>query len=339
MNVRLPAPPDWLAAVINDATPQLGAYPRTEEAVAAIAAAHEVSPESVLPTAGGAEAFTLLARALHPQRAVVVHPQFTEPEAALRAAGHRPERVLLAPATGFSLDPSQVPADADLVMVGNPTNPTGILHPAATLRRLLRPGRILVVDEAFMDAVPGEPETMITATMPGLVVLRSLTKTWGLAGLRAGYAVGDPDVISGHENPAAAMVGLDPGPGRDRRLPDRQGPRDRRRRGRGGLRAAGRTCWSDWPSTACGPSRNRVRRSCCWTPAGPTARPAGSARPCAPRGSLSAAARRSPGWARTGSASRSAIARPPTASRPPWTGYSDETSKGNDPLGPPPRSQ
>ena len=43
-------------------------------------------------------------------------------------------------------------------MVGNPTNPTGTLHPAATLRRLLRPGRILVVDEAFMDAVPGEPE-------------------------------------------------------------------------------------------------------------------------------------------------------------------------------------
>ena len=80
-------------------------------------------------------------------------------------------------------------------MVGNPTNPTGTLHPAATLRRLLRPGRILVVDEAFMDAVPGEPETMIGGEMTGLVVLRSLTKTWGLAGLRAGYAVGDPEVI------------------------------------------------------------------------------------------------------------------------------------------------
>ena len=51
-------------------------------------------------------------------------------------------------------------------MVGNPTNPTGTLHPAATLRRLLRPGRIVVVDEAFMDAVPGEPETMITRRCP-----------------------------------------------------------------------------------------------------------------------------------------------------------------------------
>ena len=43
-----------------------------------------------------------------------------------------------------------------------------------------------------MDAVPGEPETMITGALTGVVVIRSLTKTWGLAGLRAGYAVGDP---------------------------------------------------------------------------------------------------------------------------------------------------
>ncbi|HZA05129.1 MAG TPA: cobyrinate a,c-diamide synthase [Propionibacteriaceae bacterium] len=196
VNVRLPAPPDWLAAVINETTAQLGAYPQSDAAVAAIAAAHHVSPESVLPTAGGAEAFTLLARALPPGRSVVVHPQFTEPEAALRAAGQVPQRVLLPSSTGFRLQPEQVPADADLVMIGNPTNPTGTLHSAAAIRSLLRPGRLVVVDEAFMDAVPGEPETMITSEMPGLVVFRSLTKTWGLAGLRAGYAVGDPEVVA-----------------------------------------------------------------------------------------------------------------------------------------------
>jgi histidinol-phosphate/aromatic aminotransferase/cobyric acid decarboxylase-like protein len=54
----------------------------------------------------------------------------------------------------------------------------------------------VVVDEAFMDAVPGEAETMIGDAMTGVVVLRSLTKTWGLAGLRAGYAVGDAAVIA-----------------------------------------------------------------------------------------------------------------------------------------------
>src|SRR5690606_4292108 len=46
----------------------------------------------------------------------------------------------------------------------------------------------LVVDEAFMDAVPGEPESLADARdVSGLVVVRSLTKTWGLAGLRVGY--------------------------------------------------------------------------------------------------------------------------------------------------------
>ena len=48
-----------------------------------------------------------------------------------------------------------------------------------------------------MDAVPEEAESMIGGDMAGLVVVRSLTKTWGLAGLRAGYAVGDPHVLTG----------------------------------------------------------------------------------------------------------------------------------------------
>ena len=95
VNVRISAPPPWLAAVITDTVGQLAGYPRPDEAVAAIAAAHRLSPAQVLPTAGGAEAFTLLARALHPEHPVIVHPQFTEPEAALIAAGHRPERVIL----------------------------------------------------------------------------------------------------------------------------------------------------------------------------------------------------------------------------------------------------
>ena len=195
VNVARPAPPDWLRDVINASTATLGAYPRTDEAAKAIAAAHDVDLDHVLPTAGGAEAFTLVARAFAPQRALVVHPQFTEPEAALLAAGHRPARLVLDAADGFVLDPARVPADADLVMIGNPTNPTSVLHPRATLEALVRPGRVLVVDEAFMDAVPGEPASLASADLPGVLVLRSLTKTWGLAGLRAGYVVGDPALV------------------------------------------------------------------------------------------------------------------------------------------------
>jgi histidinol-phosphate aminotransferase len=196
VNVRVPRPPTWLLDRIAATLPALAAYPDATDATAAVARLHGRPVDEVLLTSGAAEAFVLLARALRPRRAVVVHPQFTEPEAALLAAGHEVSRVLLGIEDGFRLDPALVPEDADLVVIGNPTNPTGVLHPARLLAGLAKPGRTLVIDEAFMDALPGQSESLTSARLPGLVVLRSLTKTWGLAGLRIGYAVGDAAVLA-----------------------------------------------------------------------------------------------------------------------------------------------
>jgi histidinol-phosphate aminotransferase len=196
VNVRRPEPPGWLRDELARTLPRLAAYPDPAPAAHAVAVRHGRRDDEVLLTAGAAEAFVLIARVLRPDCAVVVHPQFTEPEAALRAAGHQVRRALLPAADGFRLRAAVVPADADLVIVGNPTNPTSVLHPAATLAGLARPGRVLVVDEAFMDAVPGEPESLAGASaLPGLLVVRSLTKTWGLAGLRIGYLLGAPALL------------------------------------------------------------------------------------------------------------------------------------------------
>ncbi|MFI0979011.1 Rv2231c family pyridoxal phosphate-dependent protein CobC [Streptomyces sp. NPDC021093] len=201
VNVRSGTPPKWLKERLAASLDTLAAYPDGRAARAAVAARHGLPVERVLLTAGAAEAFVLIARALRARRPVVVHPQFTEPEAALRDAGHEVGRVLLREADGFRLDPAAVPEDADLVVIGNPTNPTSVLHPAALVARLARPGRTLVVDEAFMDAVPGEPEALVgRGDVPGLVVLRSLTKTWGLAGLRVGYVTAaEPETIAALE--------------------------------------------------------------------------------------------------------------------------------------------
>ncbi|MFB7264468.1 Rv2231c family pyridoxal phosphate-dependent protein CobC [Streptomyces nojiriensis] len=186
VNVRADTPPDWLKQRIAASLGDLAAYPDGRRARAAVAARHGLPVERVLLTAGAAEAFVLIARALGAVRPVVVHPQFTEPEAALRDAGHQVERVVLRAADGFRLDPAAVPEDADLVVIGNPTNPTSVLHPAGTLAALARPGR-----------VPGEREALAgRMDLPGLVVLRSLTKTWGLAGLRIGYVLAEPEVIA-----------------------------------------------------------------------------------------------------------------------------------------------
>ncbi|MGC4972966.1 Rv2231c family pyridoxal phosphate-dependent protein CobC [Streptomyces sp. DT199] len=196
VNVRADTPPVWLREHIAASLGGLAAYPDGRAARAAVAARHGLPVERVLLTAGAAEAFVLLARALKVRRPVVVHPQFTEPEAALRDAGHAVGRVLLREEDGFRLDPAAVPEDADLVVIGNPTNPTSVLHPADAIAGLARPGRVLVVDEAFMDAVPGESEALAgRVDVPGLVVLRSLTKTWGLAGLRIGYVLAAPETV------------------------------------------------------------------------------------------------------------------------------------------------
>jgi len=199
VNVQGAGPPAWLRDRLAATLDGLGRYPTAaHDALAreSVAARHGRSPDDVLVLAGSAEGFALLP-ALRPRLAAVLHPGFTEPEAVLRAAGVPVVRVLTSETDGHRLHPGDVPAEADLVVVGNPTNPTGVLHPAADVRAMAAPGRVLLVDEAFADAIPREPESLAgDADVPGLLVFRSLTKTWALAGLRAGYALGEPALLA-----------------------------------------------------------------------------------------------------------------------------------------------
>jgi cobyrinic acid a,c-diamide synthase len=196
VNVYAGGRPEWLDRVLHAAVDDSAAYPDVAPARKAVARRHGRGADEVLVTSGAAEAFTLIARARPWRAPVVVHPQFTEPHAALDQAGHSVTTVLCRAGTGFALDPGTVPADADLVIIGNPTNPTGVLHPAALIRGLCRPGRLVVVDEAFMDAVPGEGESLAREPRAGLLVIRSLTKHWSIPGIRAGYVTGDPAVVA-----------------------------------------------------------------------------------------------------------------------------------------------
>jgi histidinol-phosphate aminotransferase len=193
VNVWLPTPPRWLRDRLATALDRLATYPSDADDLAAreaAAARHSRTPEEVLVLNGSAEGFALLPN-LRPALAAVVHPSFTEPEVALRDAGVPIHRVMLD--GDYALRPELVPDEADMVVIGNPTNPTSVTHPADLIRKLARPGRLLVVDEAFMDAIPGEPESL--SGDPDVLVFRSLTKTWALAGLRAGYVLGPREVL------------------------------------------------------------------------------------------------------------------------------------------------
>jgi len=199
VNVRHARPPEWLMRRLAARLPDLARYPSAEDvhrARDAVAERHGRTREEVLPLAGAAEGFALLAN-LRPARAAIVAPSFTEPAVALSAAGVPVHHVVLDPPFGLDGVTVRDPDDqADLVVVGNPTNPTSVLHTRERLLALRRPGRILVVDEAFADSLPGEPESLAGDSLPDVLVLRSLTKTWALAGLRVGYALGSPEVLA-----------------------------------------------------------------------------------------------------------------------------------------------
>ena len=190
-----PAPrPRALEQALADAVGS-ARYPDESRARAAIAARHERPESEVLLLNGACEAFWLLAHALRPRRAAVVHPAFTEPDAAFAAVGTPVARVMREP-SAWMLDPRDVPGDADVVVVGCPNNPTGNVDPPDVLRALERTGRLVVVDGSFADFVPCDPG--------GDVVIRSLTKLWSLPGIRAGYLLAPAELVEmleGHRQP------------------------------------------------------------------------------------------------------------------------------------------
>jgi histidinol-phosphate aminotransferase len=196
VNVQPGPRPAHLEAALGAALAERG-YPDPAAATAALARRHGRPPGEVLPLNGACEAFWLLAHAVRPRVAACVHPSFTEPEAALRAVGARVHRVLR-PATDWRLPPAgAIPDDAQVVVLGHPNNPTGTLDAASAVASLARPGRLLVVDESFIDLVPGERESLAARRdLPGLVVVRSLTKLWTLPGIRAGYLLAPADVVA-----------------------------------------------------------------------------------------------------------------------------------------------
>ncbi|HEV8653567.1 MAG TPA: bifunctional adenosylcobinamide kinase/adenosylcobinamide-phosphate guanylyltransferase [Actinomycetes bacterium] len=196
-NVRGPTPAHVRQA-LDRALDLAAGYPDDAAGRAAVAGRHRRPAGEVLVTAGATDAFHVLARVVGARLACMVHPGFSEPETALRAAGVPVTYAFRAAAQGWRLDPTAVDDRADVVVVGNPNNPTGTLDDAERVAALCRPGRVTVVDEAFMDFVEDEPSWSLAGRrdLPGLVVVRSVTKLWGLAGVRAGYLLGPAGLVA-----------------------------------------------------------------------------------------------------------------------------------------------
>lgn len=157
-------------------------------ALKALAAARYGAPtaEHVAAAPGTQILIEMLPRLWPRARVAVVGPTYAEHAAAWARAGHAVETVSSVAET----------EDADVVVAVSPNNPDGrVLEPSQAAQvavRLERRGGLLVVDQAFADLEASEP----LSVQPGLLVLRSFGKTYGLAGLRLGFALGQPPLAA-----------------------------------------------------------------------------------------------------------------------------------------------
>ena len=155
---------------------------------AAAAAYGAPGPECVAPVPGSQALIQWLPRLRGTGRVAVLGPTYAEHAACWAAGGHTVQEVE---------QPEQLPGDRDVVVVVNPNNPDGrVLAPERLLpwsRSLAARGGWLIVDEAFADLTP-EVGLAKAVSTPGLLVLRSFGKFYGLPGARLGFLLGAPDL-------------------------------------------------------------------------------------------------------------------------------------------------
>ncbi len=191
--------PETVVAAIQEGIPSLAHYPEpfADDLAAKLGAHLGIDPRTIICGNGSTELIYLVVRALSPRRVLIPFPTFSEYARACRMqqgtaiAGHRLSR-----GDGFGVAPDAFIRDmagCDMAFLCNPNNPTGGLLGREAVDAIAEAARhlscYLVVDEAFIDFVPEQSVLDLVAKRSHLIVLRSLTKMYALAGLRVGYGV------------------------------------------------------------------------------------------------------------------------------------------------------
>lgn len=198
-------PSPQAVAAMAAAAPEAWMYgdPEAFALTAAIAAHHGVAPASVAVGEGIDGLLGNLVRLLVAPRDPVVSSRGAYPTFAYHVAGFG--GVLhAAPYRDDAEDPEALAAlalrtGARLVYLANPDNPMGTWRPAADIAALvaaLPEGAVLCLDEAYADFAPARAIPPLDPSEPRLIRMRTFSKAHGLAGLRVGYALGEPRLIA-----------------------------------------------------------------------------------------------------------------------------------------------
>lgn len=201
--------PAVLAALHALSAEDVGRYPDIDRATARCASHFGVPAGGVVLTNGLDDGVYAVARqarerwaagSREPFEAIVIEPAFESYAAAVEGAGGVVRRVVVNEDFSFPLDDvlAAIGARTALIYVNDPNNPTGRGVPAEAIVRIVHaaPNALVVVDEAYADfrgrSILGSP----IARAPNLIVGRTFSKVYGLAGLRIGALIGRPETIA-----------------------------------------------------------------------------------------------------------------------------------------------
>ena len=178
---------------------QIRKYPEVVAESLAVKAGHHhgLEPGNILISNGATESIYLIAQAFSGRRSAIVTPSFSEYEDACRLNGHRLEFIQWNDLEDLAAGPSAAYSGMpDLLWLCNPNNPTGAVFTGVEALLRAHPGTLVIADEAFIaftrsigSAIP------LLHRYPNLVILRSLTKSFAIPGLRLGYIVAGGEVV------------------------------------------------------------------------------------------------------------------------------------------------
>ena len=202
-------------ALHNAISPRVGrGYPPdyTGDLVDTIAASYKVDKDHVIVGTGsgpilegGTRAFCSPTKPL-----VTAAPTYGTPDQAAKRIGAQVKFIKVDRSMALDIDAmADAAKGAGMVFFCNPNNPTGTAHPLAAVERFVRrvkessPDTRILIDEAYIDYAH-DPNVKTAAPlamqMPGVFITRSFSKAHGMAGLRLGYAIGQPDTLKAMTN-------------------------------------------------------------------------------------------------------------------------------------------
>ena len=199
-NLNPYGPPDFLSDAIEEAKQEIGKYPDSDasELRELLATRFKRSSDEIIVAAGISELIYLVLLAFSPRRVIVLEHTYCEYERVANIFGIPVKKVDM-PALQIKAEKiAEVMKSEDLVFLCNPNNPTGQYLRRDAIEMLLdaaeRVSAMLVVDEAYVDFVQNAfPSHDICSQ--NMLILRSFTKSFGIPGVRIGFAIGSSDAI------------------------------------------------------------------------------------------------------------------------------------------------